>query len=70
MTLEIKPEEVVQLRKPHACGANRWRIYRVGADIGLQCLACGRRQLLPRKKFERAFKRKLETDDPKRDPSN
>jgi hypothetical protein len=61
MTIEVNVEEIVQLRKPHACGENRWRIYRVGADMGLQCLGCGRRQLLPRNKFEKAFKRKLES---------
>ncbi len=57
--MEISVEEVVELRKPHACGSNRWRVYRVGADVGLQCLNCGRRQLMPRRKFEKAFKRKL-----------
>lgn len=57
--MEIHLEDVVELRKPHACGANQWRVYRVGADVGLQCLHCGRRQLMPRRKFEKAFKRKL-----------
>jgi hypothetical protein len=62
MSLQVQIDDVVQLRKPHACGGNQWRIYRVGADIGLQCLNCGRRQLLPRRKFEKAFKRKVEPD--------
>lgn len=61
MHIELALEDVVQLRKGHPCGENRWRVYRVGADIGLQCLGCGRRQLIPRSKFEKAFKRKLES---------
>ena len=62
MSVPVQIDDVVQLRKSHACGANQWRIYRVGADIGLQCLNCGRRQLLPRRKFEKVFKRKISPD--------
>jgi hypothetical protein len=41
------------LRKSHACGGSDWTIVRVGADIGLRCLRCGHRVLLPRSLFER-----------------
>ncbi|MBN1565019.1 MAG: DUF951 domain-containing protein [Anaerolineae bacterium] len=54
---EIQVGDVVQMRKTHACGADRWRVYRVGADMGARCLGCGRRIMLPRRKFERAVKR-------------
>ncbi|WP_322488113.1 DUF951 domain-containing protein [Chloroflexus sp.] len=49
--------DVVQLRKPHACGGDTWRIVRLGADIGLRCETCGRRVLLPRTELERRIKR-------------
>ncbi len=64
MSVDVFLNDVVQLRKAHPCGANQWRVYRVGADVGLQCMGCGRRQLLSRQKFEKAFKRRL---DPKPD---
>ncbi len=64
MALDIKVGDIVQMRKTHACGSDRWHVYRVGADIGIRCLGCDRRVLLPRRKFERSVKRKLhETDD-------
>lgn len=47
---------VVQLRKPHPCGADRWEITRTGIDFGLKCLGCGHRIMIPRPKFERAVK--------------
>lgn len=47
----------VELRKPHACGANDWTVYRVGADVGLTCASCGRRILLPRAEAERRIRR-------------
>ncbi|MEF3275855.1 MAG: DUF951 domain-containing protein [Chloroflexus sp.] len=49
--------DIVQLRKPHACGGDTWRIVRLGADIGLSCETCGRRVLLPRSELERRIKR-------------
>lgn len=56
MPLDIHVDDVVRLRKPHPCGANQWRVVRVGADIGIKCMKCGRRVLLPRSVFEKRFK--------------
>lgn len=53
--------ERVQMRKPHPCGGDAWQVYRIGADIGLQCLTCHRRVMLPRSEFFRRLKRKLQT---------
>ena len=59
----IRLGDEVEMRKPHPCGANRWTVIRVGADIRLQCLACGRAVLLPRTQFLRARKRVLKAGD-------
>ncbi len=48
--------DVVRLRKPHPCGSYEWRVTRIGTDIGLVCLECGRRIMLPRGKFNRRVK--------------
>ncbi len=29
-------------KKPHACGGNEWTVERVGADIKLKCVKCGK----------------------------
>ena len=47
----------VQLKRPHPCGNDRWRILRVGADLRLQCLGCGRVVLVPRAHIERRVAR-------------
>ena len=52
-------EDVVRLRKPHPCGSFDWRVVRLGADIGLRCLGCDRRVLLPRSTLERRLKQVL-----------
>jgi hypothetical protein len=50
---EVQLDIVVQLRKPHACGGNAWRVVRLGADIGVRCEQCQHRILMPRGDFER-----------------
>jgi hypothetical protein len=49
--------DVVEMRKQHPCGGYQWEIVRVGADIGLVCLTCKRRVLLPRRQFARQAKK-------------
>ena len=34
--------EKLILKKPHPCGGKEWEIVRVGADLKLQCLTCGK----------------------------
>lgn len=57
MVLELRLGDVVQLRKPHACGGSEWTIVRLGADIGLRCRTCEHRVLLERPVVERRIKR-------------
>ena len=56
---EIRVGANVQLRKAHPCGGDRWRVTRVGADIGLECLTCGRAVMLDRLVLERRVRRIL-----------
>jgi hypothetical protein len=48
--------DVVSLKKAHPCGGHDWRITRTGADIGLECLGCKRRVMLPRTTLERRLR--------------
>ncbi|MBX6395086.1 MAG: DUF951 domain-containing protein [Alicyclobacillaceae bacterium] len=51
--------DIVEMKKSHPCGANEWMIIRMGMDIRIKCVRCGRSVLLPRNKFERSLKRVL-----------
>ncbi len=53
---DLKLDDRVRLRKPHPCGSYEWKIVRLGADIGLECLRCGRKVLLPRRILARRMK--------------
>lgn len=43
--------DIVQMKKVHPCGTNKFEVIRVGADIKIKCTGCGRIVMIPRKKF-------------------
>lgn len=55
--------DVVQMKKPHACGANEWTIIRVGADVKIKCDSCGRIVMLDRADFVRMGKKVLKAKE-------
>ena len=56
MDVEFHLGDHLTLRKTHPCGGVEWRVERLGADIGIRCLTCGRYLLTPRRKLQRATK--------------
>ena len=60
MLPDLQMNDVLRLRKPHPCGGYEWKVVRLGADIGLECLRCGRRVLLPRRELARRLKKVVE----------
>ncbi len=40
--MEFKVGEIIKMKKKHPCGANEWKLLRVGMDFRLQCMNCGR----------------------------
>ena len=60
---DIRLGDIVQMRKPHPCGASQWEVVRLGADIGIRCQGCRRRVLLPRSQFTRQVKMLVSRND-------
>jgi hypothetical protein len=56
MLPDLQLNDRLRLRKPHPCGSHEWTVVRLGADIGLECLGCGRRVLLTRRELARRLK--------------
>ncbi|MCG4281060.1 DUF951 domain-containing protein [Lacticaseibacillus saniviri] len=52
--------DLVQMKKPHACGTNRFEIIRLGMDIKLKCTGCGHIIMMPRRDFDKHLKKILE----------
>ncbi|MTH54151.1 DUF951 family protein [Bacillus mangrovi] len=56
---EFDLNDVVEMKKPHPCGANRWKIIRLGMDIRIKCEGCGHSVMIPRREFTRKMKKIL-----------
>ncbi len=56
MLQELGIDDIVRLRKPHPCGGFEWRVVRLGADIGLECVTCGHRIMLTRRALKNRLK--------------
>lgn len=52
--------DIVEMKKPHPCGENRWQIIRMGADVRIKCQGCGHSVMLPRRKFEKKMKKVID----------
>lgn len=57
---EFSLNDIVEMKKQHPCGENKWKVIRMGADIRIKCLGCGRSVLLPRSEFTKKMKRVIE----------
>ena len=59
MNKTYKLNDYVIMKKPHACKTNEWKITRVGVDIKIKCVNCGREIMMDRLEFERKKKKVL-----------
>ena len=57
MNKDYRIGSIVVMKKQHPCGTNEWEITRVGADIKIKCLNCGRSIMLPRIEFNKKLKK-------------
>lgn len=57
MKNNYKLNDLVIMKKAHACGTNEWKIIRIGVDIKIKCVNCNREVMLERLEFERKLKK-------------
>ncbi len=60
MQSDYKLDSIVEMKKNHPCGSNKFRIVRLGVDIKIKCENCGRCIMLPRIEFNKKIKKVLE----------
>ena len=63
--LHLTLGDVLEMKKPHPCGARRFCVLRVGSEVRVRCEGCGRDMTLDRIKLERAVRHRFPaTPDP------
>ena len=48
--------DVLEMKKTHPCGERRFDVLRVGAEVRVRCVGCGRDMVLDRIKLEKAIR--------------
>ncbi|AWZ49739.1 DUF951 domain-containing protein [Clostridiaceae bacterium 14S0207] len=56
---DINISDLVQMKKTHPCGSDKWEVIRVGADVKIKCKGCNRIIMLSRTEFEKKVKKIL-----------
>ena len=55
--MDYKLGSIVMMKKEHPCKTNLFEIVRVGADIKIKCVNCGRVVMMPRIEFNKKIKK-------------
>jgi len=63
MEKTYKLNSIVVMKKPHACGENKWIITRTGVDIKIKCMQCNRQIMMDRLEFNKKLKKVLGEED-------
>ncbi len=57
MKTNYKLNDIVIMKKPHACQTNEWKITRMGVDIKIKCINCNREIMMDRLEFDKKLKK-------------
>lgn len=61
--MEYNLNDIVIMKKIHPCGSNEFEIIRLGADIKIKCVKCGRVIMLPRIEFNKKIKKVVQNEE-------
>lgn len=62
MKNDISLGDIVEMKKPHACGTKTFEITRLGVDIKLKCTGCDHEIMMERQKFNKKMKKVMKKD--------
>ena len=61
--IRMKVGDVLELKKPHPCGERKFRVMRVGSEVRIVCIGCGRDMVLERIKLEKAIRKLISAEE-------
>ena len=60
--MDIRPKDILVMKKNHPCGGNEMFVIRSGMDFKLRCTSCVREVMVPRNKIEKNIKKVIRED--------
>ena len=61
--MDIRPGDILTMKKNHPCGANEMFVIRSGMDFRLRCVNCLREFMVPRNKIEKSIRQVKHADE-------
>ena len=55
--MDIKVNDILQMKKEHPCGGKQFLVLRAGMDFRVRCIKCDREVMVPRVKIEKNIKK-------------
>ncbi|WP_432662030.1 DUF951 domain-containing protein [Wukongibacter baidiensis] len=57
MAMDLRVGDIIETRKQHPCGNNKFEIVRTGMDFRIKCIKCEKQIWIPRVKLEKRIKK-------------
>ena len=54
--MDIRPNDILTMKKPHPCGSKQMLVLRSGMDFKLKCIKCSHEFMIARSKIEKNVK--------------
>ncbi|MBR3761045.1 MAG: DUF951 domain-containing protein [Ruminococcus sp.] len=61
--MDVRPGDILTMKKNHPCGSNEMYVIRSGMDFRLRCTGCSREFMIPRNKIEKNIKKIKHQDE-------
>lgn len=55
--VDVRPGDLLQMKKPHPCGCRMFLVLRSGMDFKIRCTKCGHEIMVPRLKCEKNIRK-------------
>ena len=55
--------DILQMKKKHPCSSDKFKVLRVGSDVRIVCLGCGRDIVIPRQTIEKSIKKVIHSEN-------
>ncbi|RKD22273.1 DUF951 domain-containing protein [Caminicella sporogenes] len=61
--MDLRVGDIIETRKQHPCGGNRFEIMRTGIDFRIRCFKCNKQIWITRKNLEKRIKKVERKED-------
>ena len=61
--MDVRLDDLLQMKKKHPCGNDKFIVLRIGMDFRIKCTKCEREVMLPRIAVEKNIKKIIREDE-------